>query len=132
MRFKVLKSSLDGISGGQSSYTSIKEVLREIIWYKGWDSREQLHESIRKWSENCQPGSVFTTQVTAIIAVGIESGIRVDDECTECGHEGLDYQDLDPVEDGGIQQEVSCPGCGLHWMDKFVLVDRKELPKHKA
>jgi hypothetical protein len=130
MHYVILKSSLDGISGGTSRYTSINEVLREISYHRGWDSREQLHTAIRFWAEHDpQPGSVFCTQVTAIVAVGLERGIHADDECTECGHQGMDYGELAPMESGDIEQEVSCSQCGRRWMDVFVLADRRALFK---
>jgi hypothetical protein len=130
MWYVILKSSLHGISGGTSRYTSIDEVLREISYHRGWDSREQLHAAIRTWAEHDpQPGSVFCTQVTAIVAVGIERGIRADDECTECGHRGMGYGEFEGVSSGDIEQEVSCPQCGRGWRDIFTLRDRYELGK---
>ena len=132
MQFIVLKYGFDGISGGNSQYETIDEVLREISWFKGWDSREQLHNAIRTWAENGpKPGSVFATQVTAIVAVALDPGIHSDDMCTECGYEGMDYGELNPVEDGSIVQEVACPECGRRWEDKFVLLERNELFKKR-
>jgi hypothetical protein len=130
MRYVILKSSLDGISGGTSRYASIDEVLREISYHRGWDSREQLHAAISFWAEqDPQPGSVFCTQATAIVAVGLERGIHADDECTECGHSGMDYGEFEPVESGDIEQAVSCPQCGRRWRDVFTLRDRYELSR---
>jgi hypothetical protein len=132
MHYVILKSSLDGISGGTSRYTSIDEVLREIFDHRGWDSREQLHKAIRNWAEqDPHPGSVFCTQGTAIVAVGLACGIHANVECTECGHRGMDYGELAPVESGDIEQEVSCPQCGRRWQDVFVLADRREFFKLK-
>lgn len=124
MRFKVLKSSMDGISGGASDFNSIDDVLREICFYKGWPSLAELHASIKKWSLNCRPGSVYTTQVTAIVAVAVDQLSRADDECHYCGHEGLDYDDLHPTDGGDIEQEVMCPGCGERWKDVFTLSEQ--------
>jgi hypothetical protein len=70
MQFKVLKSSFDGICGGESLYATIDEALKEVCYHKGWDSVAQLHAAIRKWAAQAEPGSVFYTQVTAIVAVG--------------------------------------------------------------
>lgn len=52
--------------------------------------------------------------------------------CPFCGEDdelgdNLDYQDLDPVEDGSIEQKVSCNNCGRAWMDVFTLSDVREL-----
>jgi DNA-directed RNA polymerase subunit RPC12/RpoP len=127
MRFKILKSGLDGISGGESAYSTIDDVLREVSYHKGWPSREALHTSILKWSNEARPGSVFCTQVTAIVAVAVDQLNRVDDECHHCGHEGLDYGDFDPVESGDIEQEVKCPECGERWMDIFTLTEQRDL-----
>jgi hypothetical protein len=43
-----------------------------------------------------------------------------------CGM-NIEYGDLDPVEDGDIQQEVKCLQCGRRWMDIYRLVDVHEL-----
>ena len=127
MMFKVLKSSFDGISGGESSHNSIDTVLQEVSYHKGWDTKAKLHKAIRAWSKNAHPGSVFCTQVTAIVAVAIEPGAHSEDECTECGHEGMDYEEFSPVEDGSIEQRVTCPECGRRWKDVFVICERREL-----
>jgi hypothetical protein len=125
--FRVLKSSFDGICGGDSRYETIDEALREISYFKGWDNLEQLHASIQKWAKSATPGSVFSTQVSAIVKVGIGSGLRVDDECAECGHQGLEYEEFDCNEDGDVIQRVSCDNCECKWIDTFVLASRKLL-----
>lgn len=127
MQYKVLKSGLDGISGGDSLYASIDEVLREISYHRGWDNLKQLHNAIRRWSNDVEPGSVFATQASAIIAIGVGRSLHADDLCTECGHEGMDYTELEPVEGGDFEQDVSCPGCGGRWRDVYVLADRHRL-----
>jgi hypothetical protein len=133
MRFKVLKSSFDGISGGESNYENIDDVLREISYHKGWDSIEQLRKSIKKWAKEARPGSVFSTQVTAIIAVGVDRLNRADDVCHHCGYEdGLDYGEMDGVEGGNIEQTTSCPECGERWVDVFVLAEQRSLCKQKG
>jgi hypothetical protein len=129
MRFKIIKSSLDGISGGASDYTSISDVLREINYSKGWSSIKELHESILKWAVNARPGDVYCTQVTAVIAVAVDHLSRVDDECRHCGEEGLDYDELSPVEGGDIEQRVKCPHCGERWVDVFTLSEQRKLSK---
>ncbi len=50
-------------------------------------------------------------------------------DCPSCGEssEELDYGDLDPVEDGDIEQRVICPTCNCHWKDIFRLVEVHEL-----
>lgn len=127
MRFKILKSSLDGISGGASDYTAIDDVLREVCYFKGWASLEDMQAVIRKWADKAKPGDVFTTQVTAIVAVAVDRLNRIDDECHHCGHEGLDYDELEPVEGGDIEQRVTCPECGERWIDVFALSEQRAL-----
>ena len=128
MQFRVLRSSLDGISGGESVFTAIDDVLRQVSYFKGWSSLNQLHASILKWAATANPGDVYCTQVTAIVAVAVNSLSRADDVCHHCGREeGLDYGDLDPVEAGDIEQVVECPGCGERWMDVFALVEQRAL-----
>jgi DNA-directed RNA polymerase subunit M/transcription elongation factor TFIIS len=130
MRFKVIKSSFDGICGGDSRYESIAEVLAEISYSAGWDSKEQLHDSIRRWANVAVPGSVFATRASVVVCVGPGSNCRAEDECHECGHQGLSYDsELEPTEDGNIEQKVSCPECGWHWLDIFVLAEQKRLRK---
>lgn len=64
MKFKVLKSGPDGISGDASEYNTIDDVLRQISYHKGWPALDDLHASIRKWSTKARPGDVYCTQVT--------------------------------------------------------------------
>src|SRR5579859_1180781 len=129
MMFSVIKSSLDGLSGSGSCYASIKEVLQDISYYKGWDSKEQLHKAIKGWALSAKPGSIFCTQASAIIAVAVTRCSREDDICHHCYHDGLDYGDLSPVEGGEIEQEVTCPKCRRRWKDIFALVDQRELSR---
>jgi hypothetical protein len=132
MRFKVIKSSFDGISGCESLYESVKAVLCEVSYHKGWDSKEKLHAAIKKWAKDAEPGSVFYTAVTAIVAVGIGSSQREDNICHHCDYEdGLDYGEMDGVEGGNIEQTVSCTECGKRWIDVFVLADQRELSGKK-
>lgn len=130
MRYKVLKSSMDGISGGASRFDSIEEVLKEISYHKGWDTLKQLHAAIKRWAKEANPGSVFTTQVTAIVAVAVDRFERQDDVCHHCGFEGpLDYDEMEPVGEceWDIQQKSGCPKCGRQWLDTFVLSGQCEL-----
>ena len=131
MRFIILKSSFDGISGGAATYTDIEEILREIRFHKGWDSLKELHDSIRKWFAVCRPGDVFCTQVTAIVATSINPLDYEVDICPHCDYEGLDYGDLQPVESGDIEQEVECPNCSERWIDVFTLTEQRSLVKKK-
>lgn len=39
----------------------------------------------------------------------------------------IECEDLNPVEDGEIEQIVKCLVCGRRWMDVFRLVEVKEL-----
>ncbi len=127
MRFKVLRSSMDGISGGESSFATIDEVLREISYHKGWPSLNDLHTSILKWSYTAKPGDVYCTQVTAIVTIAANRLDATNDECPHCGHEGLNYYELNPVDDGTIEQVVSCPYCGKRWKDVFTLTEQRGL-----
>jgi hypothetical protein len=129
MKFKVIKSSFDGISGGEARYTSIDAVLMEIMYFKGWKSKEELHESIRKWANQCRPGDVYCTQVTAIVAISCDRLDRMEDTCRYCQHEGLYYRDIEPTEEGGLSQVVECPNCNKKWNDIFILSGQKDLSK---
>jgi hypothetical protein len=131
MRFRVLKSGFDGISGGDSRFDSIDEVLRDINFYRGWDSREQLHDAIRKWAVRAEPGSVFTTQVTGIVAYGVGDGVRYGDACDGCGQEDLKYEKIVLTDAGHIEQEISCPECNRRWKDIFTLAERRVLEPGK-
>jgi len=46
--------------------------------------------------------------------------VEIDIDTVECG-------ELDPVEDGDIEQTVKCLKCGRRWMDVFRLVEVHEL-----
>lgn len=129
MIFKVLKSSFDGICGGESRYDKIEDILSEISYHKGWPSIEELHKAIKKWAKKCHPGDVFSTQVTAIVAVAVDRLNRQDDECHHCGCDGMDYEAPEPVEGGDIEQKVKCPHCGERWIDVFGLIEQHELFK---
>lgn len=132
MPFKVIKSSFDGICGAGATYATIDEVLPEVSYHKGWDSVQQLHVAIRKWADNARPGSVFCTQVTAVVCVGVDRYDRDDDVCHHCDYEeGLDYGDIGGVEGGDLEQKVSCPSCEREWIDVFVLAEQRELVSSK-
>jgi hypothetical protein len=128
-----------------SKFADIDEVLRKIRhykgwssfedsitdiqqWHDGWDSFEDLHAAIRKWQSTCRPGDVFCTQARAIVACAVDPESQEDDVCPYCGHDdGLDYDNLDPVEGGNIEQRVKCPRCSEVWMDVFALSERRSL-----
>jgi hypothetical protein len=128
VRFKVLKSSLDGISGGSLTYDSIDVVLREISYHRGWDSVYDLHKAVREWAGSARPGDTFCTQVTAIVAVDALDGDGDGDVCPYCTSEnGLDYEgEISPLEDGHLEQDVGCLSCGRRWTDVFALIERRE------
>ena len=127
MRFKILKSSMDGISGGASNYENIDEVLREVSYHKGWSSLSEMHNSIREWSKKCRPGDVYCTQVTGIVAVAVDRLDRSEGECRHCLHKQLYYEQFNPVEDGNVEQKVRCGNCGKKWKDVFVLAEQHEM-----
>lgn len=127
MRFKVLKSSFEGFSVVTSD--SIDAALREIFFFKGWESKEKLHAAIRKWAEVARPGDVFCTQVTAIVAVAVSKFEQAEDVCPHCDQTGLDYDEFDATEDGNVEQRVGCPHCGRRWVDVFILAEQRPLAK---
>lgn len=135
MRFKVLKSGLDALSGGASLYATIDEALKEVFFYRGWPTPEALHEAIRKWATQARPGDVFCTQVSAVVAVsGVGHSTRNDGECPECLAVGLEYGELLAVNPDApgvdLVQEMECPECGHRWQDVFVLVEQRPLGKN--
>lgn len=125
-KYRVIKSSFDGVSGGDSLFT-LKEALSELYHCKGWDNLKQMQASIKRWAKVAKPGDVFKSAVSCIVCTGCLDGIPSVDQCPKCGNDSLDFSDLDPVEDGNIEQRVSCPECGAHWQDVFVLAERHEL-----
>lgn len=127
MPFKVLKSSMDGLSGGASTFDTIEEVLREISYCGGWASVEALHKAIRKWAAKALPGDVFTTQVSAIVVASFDQFTRAEDECSRCIHKGLQYGEFASVKGGRVEQVVTCPECGLCWVDVLALVEQRPL-----
>jgi hypothetical protein len=127
--YRILKSSMDGISGGESWYASIDDVLRQVSYHVGWPSLKALHDSIRKWSVKAKLGDIYCTQVTAIVAVGVGTAYRDDDMCHHCGYEGLEYGELEPIDGGEIEQRVECPGCSERWVDVFALTEQRTLCK---
>jgi len=126
MNFLVLKSSFDGICNA-GKFTQIEEVIREVYYSKGWDSIEELHKAIKKWTIKSQAGEVFCTSTTAIIKINWNSNDGNSDECPYCQSSDLDYGDLDPIEGGDFQQRVLCSKCGKKWMDVFALTERRGL-----
>lgn len=125
MRFKVLKSSMDGISGGASEYAKIDDAMLEISSHMGWPSLRDLQTSILRWSYGCRPGDVYCTQAAVIVAGAVERTGRADDVCHHCGREGLYYDNLVLVEDGSVERVVSCPECGEWWRDVFTLTEQR-------
>ncbi len=67
MKFRVIKMGFAELCGGEE-VMNIDKACQEIITHAGWDSLDQLRASIRKWSENAKPGSVFKTRVSAVVA----------------------------------------------------------------
>lgn len=126
MKFKVLKSGPDGLSGGESNYATIDDVLRQIAYHKGWSTLDDLHASIRKWAKKARPGDVFCTHSTAVVVSGIDPVDLDDGVCRHCGCDHLDYDELEPGEDG-IRQKVSCSDCGKRWADIFTWTEQLDL-----
>lgn len=131
MKFRVIKASIDGICGGDSTLF-LKQVLAGVRYHAGWSNLNEMHAAIRRWAKQAKPGSCFKTRGSAIVATGcIDSPPEVD-KYPKCGEENLDYGDLDPVEEGNIEQTVTCPKCGERWQDIFVLAERHELTNANA
>ena len=128
MKFRIIKSSVDGVSGGDSLMDIDDICQRHIFFSRGWDSLKKLHEAIKAWSEKAAPGDVFKTHASVVVAAGFDP---MDDQhaCPKCECEDLDYGDLDPFESGDIEQIVSCCECGERWKDVFVLAERRKLCK---
>lgn len=125
MKFLIIKSSLDGIStAGDHRYT-LKEVLREIHYSKGWDSLKQLHEAITNWAAKARVGSVFSTAATAIVSV--DGGKIEEGECGYCDDALLEFGEFAVNEENEIEQRVQCQNCGCTWIDIFTWSDRKEI-----
>ncbi len=131
MNYKVIKSGFDGISGGSSTFDSIDEAISELSYHKGWDTLEQMRDSIRKWSKSTSAGDTFCTQVSCIVAVGIVKGIDDLDECPKCEWGDLEYDEIEPQEDGGASQIVWCPKCRKQWKDVFLLAARHDMSNRK-
>ena len=128
MRFKVLKFGLDGISGWESNFDKIEDVLRGISYHKGWPSLKKLHAAILKWAEKTTPGDVFCTHTTVVVTVAIDPLDLVDDACHHCGYEeGLDCTDVNPAEGGNLQQGVKCPKCGKRWRNIYTLTAQRDV-----
>jgi hypothetical protein len=51
------------------------------------------------------------------------------DGCPYCkaDMEQFDYGEMDPVEDGSVEQKVKCLQCKRVWMDVFLLKEVREL-----
>lgn len=132
MKFKVLKSSFSGISGGESDFLTIENVLREIFDYRGWSSLADLHAAIKKWADNAKLGDVFCTRVTAIVVTAANDFYEDEDTCIHCGGTGLEYDCFDTVEGGThdtVEQRVECTRCEALWVDVFTLTGQRVLRK---
>lgn len=53
--------------------------------------------------------------------------------CPYCGAavKNIDYSNLEPVEDGDVEQECECRNCGNRWKDVFRLVEVRELARRE-
>lgn len=120
VHYRIIKSHCDGISGGESRYQSIDLALREIVAYKGWEDRGKLYTAIREWAATAMPGDVFTTSVSAIVAVAPPER-RPEDPCPDCGEEGLRLSWILPAEAGRLRQIVICPHCRKFFHDTLAL-----------
>lgn len=130
MKFKVIKSSFDGICGGVSDFDKLEDVLLQVFYYRGWPSLEDLHAAIKKWADNAKPGDVFCTQVTAIVAAGTRNFYQGENKCVHCNRTGLDYDDLIVGDvDETVEQIVTCPFCNMRWIDVFTLTGQRVLRK---
>ena len=81
-------------------------------------------------------GEAFEESLDALMAaihaaragISHEPELESNDICPHCGcEEGLDYKDIDGVEDGNLEQTVTCPKCEKRWIDVFALIKRRTL-----
>lgn len=53
------------------------------------------------------------------------------DKCPYCKvdicDDNIEYKELEPVEDGSVEQTVKCTSCGRKWIDVFRLVEIREI-----
>lgn len=129
--FVVYKASLDGISGGEATY-SLEEVLRELWDSKGWDSRQHMLAGIQQWAAKAQPGNSFKTRSSVVVCVSSHGQVYC--TCPECdaAEENIDWGDLSPVESGNVEQKGECLICEARWMDVWTPSERRELFRRKA
>lgn len=123
MFFKVLKSGFDGLSGSGSSCRNIEEAIKEIGYFRGWNSLDDLHTAIRSWSRTVWPGSIFFTQVSAIVAVPPGD---ISDHCLHCGAEDLAHGRLTKPASYIVEQKMICHSCKKEWTDIFMHAERVE------
>lgn len=65
-KFRVIKSSIDGVCGGHSRMP-IADACQEIMVHKGWDSIQHLRDRINEWSKTAKTGDVFCTHASVIV-----------------------------------------------------------------
>lgn len=125
MRYTVLKSHFNGISQSGPFHT-IEEALNEIVYARGWDSLQKLHEAIQAWSKEARPGEIFRTQTSVIVVSGESRGPREESICPHCYKErNLVCDDMrEQGEENSITQENHCSGCGTSIQDVFYLGSR--------
>lgn len=88
-----------------------------------------MHACIKKWAKTANPGDVYQTAVSIIVARSFDRDLNEVSECPACGSDDLDYGDFEAVESGDIEQTGWCLKCGEQWQDVFVLSERHELCK---
>ncbi len=133
MLFRVIKSSPEGIHGGDSHGT-IDEACQEIWWFKGWNSIEELRGKIRDWGRVALPGAVFKTAGAAIIATGPDDRDPQPSDCPCCGSTNVDYWEFEVDEDEEVTQHGIClqPNCQAKWLDTYAMIKRTLLVDGKG
>lgn len=126
MIYRVFKSGPDGICGG-ASRLFLQDVLKEINYFRGWESRQRLHEAIKGWAKSAQAGDSFATAASVIVFCRAEGFGKL--ECPECLSDRLECGELEPTEDDTVEQVTTCLDCGERWKDVFVHSERQALAK---
>lgn len=127
MRFKIFKSAMDGVCGGEASY-KLTEISEEIHEFAGWPSRTEMVKAIERWAKKAVPGDAFRTKFSVIVCCASAS-ISDRLECPDCGRPDLDFGELTVHEDGDVRQKIGC-ACGRRWEDRFKLSSRRDLKRN--
>lgn len=119
-RFRVYRSSPDGVTGGEGDPLDMAGAARQVGGVHPWETRSDFNLALAKWARRARPGDGFKAGYSLIVCVMPEPN----DGCPCCGaEEGLSYADFSL--DGGdlsVVQEGRCGACLARWEDRFVKV----------